>query len=36
MPVAGAQGLTNSEFATELDYQRRLAFRAVQMSVRTR
>jgi hypothetical protein len=34
IPVACAQELTNKEFAAELDYQRRLAFRAVQVSIR--
>jgi hypothetical protein len=34
MPVVGAQGLTNNELAAEVDYERRLAFRAVQVSVR--
>ena len=34
MPVACAQALTNKELAAEVDYERRLAFRAVQVSVR--
>ena len=34
IPVAGAEGLLNNELAGELDYERRLAFRAVQVSVR--
>jgi hypothetical protein len=34
MPVAGTHGLTNHELAAEVDYERRLAFRAVQVSVR--
>jgi hypothetical protein len=34
MPVASAQGLTNNELAAEVDYERRLAFCAVQVSVR--
>jgi hypothetical protein len=34
IPVAGAQGLTNNELAAEVNYERRLAFRAVQLSVR--
>jgi hypothetical protein len=34
IPVARAQELTNKEFAAEIDYERRLAFRAVQVSVR--
>jgi hypothetical protein len=33
MPVAGAQGLTNNELAAEVDCERRLAFRAVQVSI---
>ena len=35
IPVAGAEGLLNNELAAELDYERRLAFRAVQVSVRS-
>jgi hypothetical protein len=34
MPVAAAQGLTNNELTAEVDRERRLAFRAVQVSVR--
>jgi hypothetical protein len=34
MSVAGTQGLTNNELVAEVDYERRLAFRAVQVSVR--
>ena len=34
IPVACPQALTNNELAAEVDYQRRLAFRAVQVSVR--
>jgi hypothetical protein len=34
IPVACAQALTNNELAAEVDYERRLAFRAVQVSVR--
>jgi hypothetical protein len=34
IPVVGAQGLTNNELAAEVDCERRLAFRAVQVSVR--
>jgi hypothetical protein len=34
IPVACAEELTNKEFAAEIEYQRRLAFRAVQVSVR--
>ena len=34
IPVARAQELTNKELAAELDYKRRLAFRAVQVSIR--
>jgi len=34
IPVADAQKLTNKEFAAEIDYQSRLAFRAVQVRVR--
>lgn len=33
IPVAGADGLLNNELVAEIDYQRRLAFRAVQVSV---
>jgi hypothetical protein len=35
IPVAGAERLLNTELAAELDYERRLAFRAVQVSVRS-
>ncbi|MGI8962354.1 MAG: hypothetical protein ACR2IV_21875 [Bryobacteraceae bacterium] len=34
IPVACAQALTNNELAAEVDYERRIAFRAVQVSVR--
>ena len=34
IPVPGAQELTNNELAAEVDYERRLVFRAVQVSVR--
>ncbi|MFL6352257.1 MAG: hypothetical protein ACJ74Z_10455 [Bryobacteraceae bacterium] len=34
IPITGAQSLTNKDLAAEIDYQRRLAFRAVQVSVR--
>jgi hypothetical protein len=34
IPVACGQGLTNYELTAEIDYERRLAFRAVQVSVR--
>jgi hypothetical protein len=34
IPVACAQTLTNNELAAEVDYERRLTFRAVQVSIR--
>jgi hypothetical protein len=34
IPVVGARGLANRELAAELDYERQLVFRAVQVSVR--